>query len=90
MKPTQYITDKFLWKVVGNVNTIRAQTYRLHEGDVVDEVPLGHVQGEFAIGRALFEHFKVVHHLEGTAVFHLRKLDGFFTSLRRAGKDQLR
>lgn len=38
-------------------------TYGLHGGYVIDEVPLRHIQRDFAIGRALLKHFEVVHHL---------------------------
>lgn len=38
-------------------------TYGLHGRDVIDEVPLRHIQRDLAIGRALLKNFEVVHHL---------------------------
>jgi hypothetical protein len=36
---------------------------------VVDEISLSHVDGHFAIWRALFENFEIINHFEALTVF---------------------
>lgn len=58
-------------RAIRNTAACVGPTYGLHEGYVIDELSLGHVESELAVGRALLEHLEVVHHGEAGRVLCL-------------------